>query len=149
MKVILTKDTPGVGSKGALKDVSEGYAMNYLIPTGRAVQATEAALKAREETMAAQGERIKEQQAADASRAKQLKGAVIRLPQQASDRGHLYKQISRKDIVEGIAARRGITLPEDAVHLDVPIKTLGFFKVELQFGTERVPIDIEIVPEED
>lgn len=125
MKVIMLKDVGGVGRRDEVKEISDGYAMNSLIPQGKAVQATP-------ERLAALEARTRQHEAAAASSeqqaliaAKKLDGAALRVAAKANGQQHLYKQISREEIARAIAKETGISVGAEHIAPTEHIKTVG------------------------
>lgn len=124
MKVILLDDVTKVGRRGEVRDVSDGYARNYLLPKKLALSATAGNLK----NLA----HIKTQQEAKASRIKEdaealrarIEALVFEQQRQASEEGKLFGSVTSQDIVDFLAGH-GVKIERRRVVLDEPIKTLG------------------------
>ncbi len=124
MKVILLDDVTKVGRRGEVRDVSDGYARNYLIPKKLALSATAGNLK--------NLEHIREQQEAKAGRIRsdaealrdRIEALVYEERRQASDEGKLFGSVTSQDLVDFLAGQ-GVTVERRRVVLDEPIKTLG------------------------
>lgn len=135
MKVILLDDVAKLGRRGEVRDVSDGYARNFLIPKKLALSATAGNLS--------NLEHIRKQQDAKAGRikddAESLRGRIEALTyeerRQASDEGKLFGSVTSQDIVEFLG-ENGIKLERRRVMLDEPIKALG-----------ETPVSIRIHPE--
>lgn len=146
MKVILLKDVAKVGRIHDVKEVSDGFALNSLIPRGLAKIATPQALaqheKGRSQANAAHA-------ALEAKRAQALKalegGAAIRIMVQADKGGHLYRKLDAKALAEHVSAYVGSVVPPEAIILDAPIKTLGESHIEVAEGKKRYPVLVEVV----
>ena len=124
MKVILLDDVTKVGRRGEVRDVSDGYARNYLIPKKLALSATAGNLKNLEHIKTqqeAKAGRIKED--AEALRAR-IEALVYEDRRQASEEGKLFGSVTSQDIVDFLAGQ-GLTVERRRVVLDEPIKTLG------------------------
>ena len=124
MRVILLDDVSKVGRRGEVRDVSDGYARNYLIPKKLALSATAGNLKNLEQ--------IKTQQDAKAGRVKgeaealrdRIEALVYEERRQTSEEGKLFGSVTSQDIVEFLE-RHGIKVERRRVALDEPIKSLG------------------------
>ena len=124
MKIILLDDVTKVGRRGEVREVSDGYARNYLIPRKLALSATAGNLK--------NIGNIKQQQEAKAGRIKddaealraRIETLVFEDRRQASEEGKLFGSVTSQDIVEFLAAR-GVKVERRRVLLDEPIKALG------------------------
>ena len=131
MKVILLKDVRGLGTRHTVKDVSDGYATNYLLPQ----QLAEIATPQKLETLVAQQEaaqaRAREEEAALDSTVAAAEGKEIKLTARATEKGGLFKTITTKDVVHGLREQHALTIPEDMVRME-PIKTTGEHPITLQ-----------------
>ena len=124
MKVILLDDVTKVGRRGEVRDVSDGYARNYLLPKKLALSATAGNLK--------NLEHIKTQQEAKAGRIKsdaealreRIEALVFEQRRQASEDGKLFGSVTSQDIVDFLAGQ-GVKVERRRIVLDEPIKTLG------------------------
>lgn len=143
MKVILLKDVPGVGSKGAIKNVTDGYALNKLIPNKMAELATPAVIKKAETKHAEDEARRAAQEKEWAAFAEQLKSMTLVLRANASEQGHLYKKIGGEEIAQHLR-ERGINVHEKSVHPKMPIKQIGSWPVEIQLGERAVTISVAV-----
>jgi large subunit ribosomal protein L9 len=134
MEVILLQDVETLGSKGALVNVTRGYARNYLLPRRLAEAATpgkiiefqrrEEERKARDARMAMQAEEYTEI----------LNKTVLSLSAKAGEGDRLFGSITGSDVADAIKAARGFTIDKRKVRLDEPIKELGTFMVDVEVG---------------
>lgn len=145
MKVIMIKDVGGVGRRDEVKEISDGYAMNSLIPQGKAVQATP-------ERLAALQARATQQKAAAATNAEQaiahakaLDGATIRIAAKANEKRHLYKQISREEIAAEIAKEKRIAIEANQLAPLEHIKTLGEYDVVVTLQGRKATVKLMVV----
>ena len=135
MKVILLDDVAKVGRRGEVRDVSDGYARNFLIPKKLALTATAGNLKGLDH--------IKKQQEAKADRIKtdaeglrdRIEGLVYEERRQASEEGKLFGSVTAQDVVDFLE-RSQIRVERRRVHLDEPIKTLGESTVTVRIHPE-------------
>lgn len=148
MKVIFLKDVGGVGQRDTVKEVSDGYALNFLIPNGLAKQATPVELKQLEvrtsQAAAQQAQRDEEW----AKKAKQLSGATVVVAARANESGSLYNQLSADLIAEGVRDEIGVDIPPDAVVLNAPIKAIGDSTVKVKFGAHEATFTVTVVAAE-
>ena len=145
MKVILKHDVKGLGREGDVKDVKDGYARNYLLPTGAAVKADTGAMKNWERHREEREERDRlEREAAEAT-ATRLRELSLQAAVKSGEKGRLFGAVTNREIAELIAAE-GIEIDRHAIHLREPIKTLGDHKVDvrLSHGLE-VPVTVTVV----
>ncbi len=140
MKVIMLKDVGGVGQRGAIKDVSDGYALNYLIPNGLAEQATPQKIDAhaKRQVEAAASNAAREKHWADA--AKKIEGAVIDITVRANAQGHLYNQLSTELVRAEIKKVFGVDVPPDAVLLNAPVREVGEREIVIRMGTSSARV---------
>ncbi len=124
MKVILLDDVAKVGRRGEVRDVSDGYARNFLLPKKLALTATPGNLKGLDH--------IKKQQDAKAGRIKsdadvlreRIEALVFEVRKQASEEGKLFGSVTTQDVVDFLDGH-AIKVERRRLHLDEPIKTLG------------------------
>jgi len=132
MKVILLEDVRGTGKKGEVKEVSDGYAKNFLLKNKKAVVADSVNLNVNAQKKSADAfheqERIKE-----FSRIKeQLKDKEFDVFVKVGENGKLFGAITTKEVADVVTKNMNITLDKRQVVLPEPIKTIGKFKIELK-----------------
>ena len=136
MKVIFLADVKGQGKKGEMKEVSDGYARNYLLPRKLVSEATADnlnALRLKEKAKAAQLERDK---AAAIEASKKLQSIVVKIPAKAGAGGKLFGSVTSKEISEALMAQHGIEIEKNRIVQDEPIKTFGSYEVKCRLGFE-------------
>jgi large subunit ribosomal protein L9 len=147
MKVILLDDVQKLGRRGEVRDVSDGYARNFLIPKKLALGASEGNLKNLEhikQQANAKAERVKSD--AEALR-ERIEALTYEERRQASEEGKLFGSVTSQDIAEFLG-RHGITLERRRVQLNEPIKTLGATTVSIRVHADVVAeLKISIVRE--
>jgi large subunit ribosomal protein L9 len=148
MKVILKHDVKGLGREGDLKVVKDGYARNFLLPTGAAVLADKGAIANWERHRDQREERDRAVRAEAEATAEQLRAMKLEIPVKAGERGRLFGAVTGHQVVEQIK-REGVELDRHAVHLREPIKALGDYKVDVRLmpGVEAV-ISLSVVAAE-
>lgn len=141
MKVVLLKDVKNMGSAGTVHEVSDGHALNLLIPRKMAVLATAGAMK-RAESVAAEAD-VKREVAKKLieERIAALAEERLVIRKKANEQGHLYDAVDAKDIAE--AAQ----LPADAISLEKPFKEVGEHDVPVSYGGDFGSIRIVIEAE--
>lgn len=130
MKVILKEDLNGTGKKGELVNVSDGYARNYLLPRGLAIEADSRALnelKGREQSEKHRIE-MQEQNARDA--AKLISGKTVKVYAKAGAKGKLFGSVTSKEISQAIKEQLGIEIDKRKIVLQDDIKTYSTVEVE-------------------
>lgn len=138
MKVVLTQDVPNLGRAGDVKEVSSGYARNYLLPRKLAVVATDAALKQLEQKRAAI-ERQAERQAEEVrALARRIEGTELRFRARAAD-NRLYGSIQAHEIAEQLSKAIGHEIDKREVALPEPLKTTGAHLVTIRLARSVTP----------
>jgi large subunit ribosomal protein L9 len=135
MKVILLDDVSKVGRRGEVKDVSDGFARNFLLPKKLALSATSGNLKNLDHITRqqdAKAGRIKAD--ADSVRAR-IEALTCEERRQASEEGKLFGSVTPQDIVDFLG-QHGVTLERRRVLLDEPIKALGEVSVPIRLHPE-------------
>ncbi len=145
MKVVLRSDVDGIGNKGDICDVADGYARNFLLPKGLALIATKGA-EAQAEAMRRSRD-IKDAAARAAAQdiASKLVPTVITISAKAGGEGKLFGSVTTADIAEAVLAQTGIELDRRQLHLDEPIKTVGTHTVPAKLHAEvEFPVTVEV-----
>jgi large subunit ribosomal protein L9 len=133
MKVILKHDVKGLGREGDVKDVKDGYARNYLLPTGAAIKADTGAMKNWERHREEREERDRlEREGAEAT-AERLRELSLQASVKSGEKGRLFGAVTNREIADLIATE-GIEVDRHAIHLREPIKTLGEHKVDVRLS---------------
>lgn len=148
MEVILVKDVKGQGKKGDVVKVSDGYARNFLLPKGYAIEATEGSKrKLKEEKTQLQK---KQQQEKDKAKklADKISALEVNLKVKAGDNGKLFGSVTGKDIAEALKKQHGIEADKKRIALDEPIKNTGEFIVEVKVYPE-VSAQLKVVIKEE
>lgn len=149
MEVILLKKVGHLGSLGEKVSVRSGYGRNYLIPSGYAVPATEANLKAFEESRAELEKEASESQAAAESRREKLEGLTVTVARKAGDEGKLFGSVGTQDIAVAVK-EMGMELEKQEVRLpEGPFRAAGEYEVTLHLHADvDATIKLEVIPEE-
>jgi large subunit ribosomal protein L9 len=147
MKLVLNDDVADLGERGAIVEVSDGYARNYLLPRGLASRATAGNVEAAEKAMANRAA-IERKSRDDAQKlATGLAGTRVVLAAQAGDEGRLYGSVSVADVVDGIRKFTGIEIERKHVDLPEPIKDIGLHQVQIRLHPEvQFPVTIDVIP---
>ena len=147
MKVILKQDVKGLGREGDLKEVKDGYARNFLLPTHRAVIADKGAVANWERHRGQREERDRMARADAEAVAEKLNALKLEIPVKAGERGRLFGAVTSHQIADHIH-RSGIELDRHALHLREPIKALGDYRVDVRVmpGVEAT-VAVSVVPE--
>ena len=137
MKVILLKDVPKVGNRGDVKDFNSGYAQNALIARGLAEVATPKALT---ELNARKAKILKQKEKEDQAFfdiINQINNKSITLHEKANEKGHLFFAVPKKDLKQAIFNLTGLTIEEENIIIQTPIKELGLHEVKIKRGERQ------------
>lgn len=146
MRLILRADVGGVGKKGDIVEVSDGYGRNYLLPKGLALRATQGAESQATAMRRSRDVKDARDRAAAEEVAKRLVPAVITIPARAGSEGRLFGSVTANDIAEAVADQTGIDLDRRKLVLDEPIKSVGVHQVPAKLHTDvEFPVTVEVV----
>jgi large subunit ribosomal protein L9 len=148
MKVILLKDVKGQGKKGEVKEVSEGYANNFLLKQGLAALASDSNIKVLDNKKHAE-QKKKDQEKADAQTlAEKLNEMTLQMKGKAGEGGRLFGSITTKQIAEELEKKHKIAIDKRKMSLDDPIRVLGTTNVPIKLHTQVSAILKVLVTEE-
>ena len=136
MKVIFNEDVKGQGTKGELKEVSSGYARNYLLPRKLATEATADnlnAFKLKEKAKAAQ---IAKEKAQAAEYAEKLSAVQVTIRAKAGASGKLFGAVTSQEISEALKEQFGMDIEKNKIVQPEPIKAYGSYTVKVKLGYE-------------
>lgn len=137
MELILTQTIETLGEEGAVVNVKAGYGRNYLIPQGKAVLATKAAIAVRDRNMAAIKARLESERGGAEVVANKLDGTTVTITMRSGEDNKLYGSVTSADIAEKLA-ELGITVDKRKIVLDEPLKSLGEFVLSYKAGYQIV-----------
>jgi large subunit ribosomal protein L9 len=144
MQIILMDKVVNLGNLGDVVKVKDGYARNFLIPTGRARRATQANM-AVFAAQKAELERVAAEKLADAkARGEKLEGTSVKISQKAGVDGRLFGSITNADIADALKAQGHEVAKADVRLPDGPLKAIGEFSVMLALHTD-VTANITVV----
>lgn len=136
MKVIFNVDVKGKAKKGELKEVSDGYARNYLLPRKLASEATADninALKLKEKAKAAQMAREKAEAEANAVKLGEI---TVTIRAKAGGAGKLFGAVTSQEISAALKEQHGIEIEKNKIVQAEPIKTFGAYQIKAKLGYE-------------
>jgi large subunit ribosomal protein L9 len=147
VRVILKREVAGLGRPGDVKDVADGYAMNFLLPRGLAIEATAGEMKVL--SRARDAKRAKQDRAhADAEElAKRLSETTLVFKLKAGEQGKTFGSVTSKDIAEALQREHKVDVDKTKVNLPEPLKSLGVHKVEIRLLSDvRANVTVAIEP---
>ena len=146
MKVLLRSDIPGVGRRGDLLEVAGGYARNYLLPGGLAVEANDGIAGQAAAMRRSRDLRDAADREAAQTKASVLAGAVIGITARAGGNGRLFGSISHHEIINAIQAQKGVTIDRHHLMLEETIKATGSHEVQVVlFHDVETTITVEVI----
>jgi len=146
MKVILIDEIRGLGTRGDVVNVKDGYARNYLLPKNLAREATPGNLKnvereRRKWALLAQKEKEQASKAAEA-----VKGTKVVVKKRVGENGQLFGSVTANEIADALTAK-GLDVDKRRIELAAPIKSLGTHDVEVRLYRDvSAQIQVEVVP---
>ncbi|WP_339318219.1 50S ribosomal protein L9 [Paenibacillus sp. FSL R10-2734] len=148
MKVIFIKDVKGQGKKGQVKEVSEGYAANFLLPRGLVRPATEGNVKTLENQAAAEQRRKDNEKEEAQQLGKKIDELTLTMKAKSGEGGRLFGAITSKQIAETLASTQGISIDKRKIELGEPIRHLGVFQVSIKLHTEvKATLKVQVTEE--
>jgi large subunit ribosomal protein L9 len=147
VQIILMQDVDNLGETGDVVDVKAGYARNYLLPSGIALEATPANLRRFEE----EREHLVDRSTRELEKSEQLASAIeaesLSFERKAGEDGRLFGSVTSADIAAGLA-ERGITVDRHLIQLEEPIKQLGEYQVTIRLSAKVQPVvSVEVAAE--
>jgi large subunit ribosomal protein L9 len=146
MKVILIDEIRGLGTRGDVVNVKDGYARNYLLAKNLAREATPGNLKSIEQerkkwALLAQKEKEVAAQAADS-----VKGTKVVVQKRVGENGQLFGSVTSNEIADALNAK-GLNVDKRRIELAHPIKSLGTHDVEVRLHRDvSAQIQVEVIP---
>ncbi|MCM3747928.1 50S ribosomal protein L9 [Paenibacillus pasadenensis] len=132
MKVIFLQDVKGQGKRGEIKEVSEGYVRNFLLPKGLVKPAEAGNIKTLEMQKASEDKRKAQEKADAEALAAKLGELTVVVRTKAGEGGRLFGAITTKQIAEALEKQEGIKIDKRKIELPEPIRALGFTNLEVK-----------------
>ena len=146
MNVILLKDVKGTGKKGEVKEVSDGYARNFLINKGVAVEASQTNMKELDEKEKSKERKALIEYEEAVLLGKQMEEINIQIEVKAGEGGRLFGSITSKEIAEQLKKQKNLDIDKRKILMDEPIRTLGSTFVEIKLHqkvTTKIRVDVK------
>ncbi len=148
MRVVLRQDVEGLGRKGEICDVADGYFRNLLSPRGLALKATKGVETQAEAMRRAAVLRDAKSRAEAEEIAARLVPMVITVSARAGEGGRLFGSVGAGDIAEAVEVQAGVVIESRTLALDSPLKELGQVWVNCKLQNEvEFPVTVEVVAE--
>jgi len=147
VRVILKREVRGLGRPGEVKDVADGYAQNFLLPKGLAIEATAGELKHLAQER--QADKLKKDRAhSDAEElAKRLATITLMFRLKAGEQGKTFGSVTNKDIAEALRREHSIDVDRTKITLSEPLRTLGAHSVEVRLMPDiRAKVMVAVEP---
>jgi large subunit ribosomal protein L9 len=146
VRVILRDTVDGLGRKGDICVVADGYARNFLVPRGLAIKATEGSAIQAEAMRRAEALRSAADRADAETIASALAPMVITIKAKAGEGGRLFGSVTAADIAEAIEEQAGAVIDRRTLALDSPLKELGRHEVTVRLHSDvETAVAVEIV----
>ena len=136
MKVVFLADVKGQGKKDQIKEVSDGYARNFLLPKKLAVPADAKMMNEIKNKEASKQHKIDTEKAEAKALAEKLQNITVKITAQAGGDGRHYGSVTSKDIADALGKQFGITIDKRKMSLDDPIKAFGLYSIDVKLYAE-------------
>src|SRR3954447_2910964 len=145
MKLLLRSDVDGVGKRGDIVEVADGFGRNYLVPKGFAIKATAGGAAQADSMRRSRDQKDAADRAAAEEIAKTLVPTVITVSSRASGEGKLFGSVTTHEVADAVKEQTGIDLDRRDLHLDEAIKTVGTHEVAAKLHPEvQFQITVEV-----
>ena len=134
MKVIFLKQVSRASKKYDVKEVADGYALNFLFPQGMAEMATEKSLARLEELRKSHAAEEAVQVELLVKNIDVLKEVVLTIDAKANEKGHFFASIHKEELAELLAKESKLNVPASSIELPRPLKEAGEFDITVKAG---------------
>ncbi len=147
MKVVLKDDIMNIGKMGQIIDVADGYARNYLVPRGLAIEANTKNIKSLEHEKRIIQEKAKKIKNSAEDISHKISTMTLVIKAKSGDDGKLFGSVTTMDIAE-LLQNEGIKIDKKRISLDEPIKRLGSYTVNVKLHSEiSTQLNVQVVEE--
>lgn len=148
MKVILLKSVSKIGQQNQIKEVPDGFALNFLLPKGLAKKATS--------DVVAKIEKDKEQKELNNAKSsaefkeklKSIQNKPIIIKGKSNEKGHLFKGLHEEDLIKAITKSTGLVLEVNNIKLEKPIKEIGLHDIQIEKFNVQTTLKLSIEKED-
>jgi large subunit ribosomal protein L9 len=146
VRIVLREDVTSIGKRGDIVEVNDGFARNHLVPSGKAIAASEGiAAQAASMRRSRDLKDAKDREAAETI-AQRLVPLVITIPARAGREGRLFGSVTPGDILDAVEAQSGVALDRHRLVSHEPIKSLGTHEIAVRLHSDvEFPLHIEVV----
>lgn len=144
MKVILLQHVKGLGQKGEVKEVSDGYAQNALFPRGLAKAATQNALNQKAQALKSKQAQQEKEKQTTLELFKKIEGKSVSISENSNEKGALYHSVGIKDIQKAIKHEYKVSVPENLFVEKYSIKETGEHTIQLKGYEQQVIFSLVI-----
>ena len=146
MRVVLKQEVRGLGRAGDVKDVADGYAQNFLLPKGLAIEASAGELRRVAQERASVQAKQDRSHADAETLARKINAATLVFKLKSADHGKTFGSVTTKDIADALQRDHRIVVDPRKIQAD-PLRTLGIHKVEIRLLTDvRASVAVAIEP---
>jgi large subunit ribosomal protein L9 len=147
MKVILKEDVKSIGNIGQIIDVADGFARNYLVPKGLAVEANTKNIKSLEHEKRVIQEKARKIRMSAQDLAGRISNTAVIIKAKAGEEGKLFGSVTSMDIAEQLT-NAGIDIDKKKISLDEPIRRIGSYTVNIKLHSDvSAQVNVQIVEE--
>ena len=147
MKLILKENIPSLGYKDDVVEVKDGYGRNYLIPQGKAIIASESALKRRAEDQKQRAHKLEKQRTDAEAAAAALEGVRLTIGAKTSSKGTIFGSVNAIQIAEALE-KLGHIIDRKIIDIKDPVKEIGVYKAIIRFHKDvNKEIEFEVIAE--
>ena len=147
MRVILKSEVRGLGRSGDVKDVADGYALNYLLPKGLAIEATGGELKHLAQQHEAEKARRGRAHADAEALARRLASVTLVFRLKAGEQGKTFGSVTSKEVAEALSREVAAEVDKSKIVLHEPLRSVGLHTVEVRLLTDvRASVTVAIEP---
>jgi len=147
MKVILKDDVKNIGSMGQIIDVADGFARNYLVPRGLAMEANVKNMRALEHEKKVIQEKAKKVKISAQGISDKISNTTLVIKAKAGEEGKLFGSVTTMDIAEQLK-NEGLDIDKKRISMDEPIKRIGSYMVNIRLHPEIITqVNVQVIEE--
>jgi len=147
MKIILKEDIKKLGKMGQIVDVADGYARNYLVPKGLAVEASTKNIRSLEHEKKIIQEKARKRKDSAQDLASRISALTLTIKAKSGEEEKLFGSVTTMDIAEALLTQ-GVEIEKKKIVLEEPIKRLGSYSVQIKLHPDvSVPLTVQVIQE--